>query len=338
MAIIVKCNNGIVTDRYLEIIGKSLEKIGINFVFTSDVNEVLSYNKSEIVVVARIVDAFPLLLRGYKNVVMWFQGVEPEESFMNHNSKIRMMILNIMEKYILKNSKFILLVSNKMKEHYEEKYNISLHGKYYVMPCLNTDIHPEAFNNQFKYITNNFVYIGSMAMWQKFDETVRIYKMVEKSGLVKSPVLRVYTSEQEKALEVLKKYNINNFSINFVNNDKLSNELVDVKYGFIIREDNIVNRVATPTKISTYLSCGIIPIYSECLSSFNEISKNMKYTIRYSENDFISKIINMQNVNVKEIFSEYNQVFEGYYSEEYHVNNISNVLKHIFNNKKTISN
>ena len=72
MVIVIRCNNGIVTDKYLDLIGNSLknDKYG-DVKYVSCHKEVLKYQKNSIVVAARIMDAVPLLLRGYNNMIMW---------------------------------------------------------------------------------------------------------------------------------------------------------------------------------------------------------------------------------------------------------------------------
>lgn len=48
----------------------------------------------------------------------------------------------------------------------------------------------------------------------------------------------------------------------------MSEALADVKFGFVLRNDVPVNRVATPTKLSSYLSAGVIPVFSKYLKDF----------------------------------------------------------------------
>ena len=323
MPLILKCNNGIVTDTYLEIIGEALSYEFGNVRYTYDINEVLKEEKNEIIVVARTVDAFKLLIKGYSNVIMWFQGVEPEESFMAHNSMLRFHVLSFMEKYILKKSLYSFFVSAEMHDHYEKKYNLKLNpDKYYCMPCMNTQIHLDAFESKDKYNNNVFAYIGSLAIWQRFEETARIYKLIEDAGIVNCE-FRVFTAQKEEAKEIIIKNRIRNYSIDFVKNEEIPMALKDVKYGFIIREDTTVNRVATPTKISTYLSCGLIPIYSECLKDFAELASHMKFAIKYDDR-IVDKIQRLSSIEIdkNEILKEFKQLFDSHYSRRYHVNQI----------------
>ncbi len=330
MALIVKCNNGIVTDKYLELIGKALGSLDQSVVYTNDLSDAFKMDKEEIIVVARIVEAYRLVRRGYKRVIMWFQGIEPEESYMAHHSKVRYWVLNHMEKKVLKYAFFCVFVSNEMIRHYKIKYGFHKEDKhFYIMPCQNTRLHPEAFEEQEKYKKNIFAYIGSMAVWQRFEDTVIAYKKLEESGIEDSE-FRVYTAEKEVAKKLLLKHEVKNYHIDYVKNEDLPKELSLVKYGFILREDNAVNRVATPTKISTYLSCGLIPIYSMCLVDFDEMAKKMKYCI-CAENGIMEKVIewNKFSIDKESIYNEYKSIFDKYYNEEMHMERLKMQLSEL---------
>lgn len=328
MVVVVKCNNGIVTDRYLELIGDSLknDKYG-DVKYVSCYKDALRYQKNSIVIVARIMDAMPLLFRGYNNMIMWFQGIEPEESYMSHHSKSRMKILSMLEKYILKKAVFKFFTSKEMLLHYEKKYGLTIEkGTYYCMPCLNTSIHPMSFKAKCKYENNYFAYVGSMAVWQKFEETVMLYKEIEQLRMPNTKFF-VFTGDKIKAAEILKEHDVDNYSIEFVPNEELPKALEAIKYGFIVREDTAVNRVATPTKISTYLSCGLIPIYSACLKDFERIAKKMNYAICCDK--LMKKRIldfNDRTIDPSSVFNEYNEIFDTYYSEKKHSKHIKQLL------------
>ena len=323
MILVVRCNNGSVTDKYLDIIAESLNKSLNEPVYEiNNVKNVKKFKKNDFLVVARLVDAFYLIVMGYKNIIMWFQGVEPEESYMKHKSIIRLKILNKMEKIALKKCKFCFFVSKAMLDHYKKKYNYNK-TNYYCMPCLNTDIHKSSFFKEGKYENNHFAYVGSMETWQKFEETARCYKKIEDTG-IKNCKFFVFTGDKDKACEILKKVGVDNYKIDFLKGDELTNALSSIKYGFIIREDSVVNNVSTPTKISTYLSCGMIPIFSECIYDFNEISQKMKYVVKYDSN-FLNKIaqFNDMKISANDIYSEYENVFNTYYNINKHKNNIT---------------
>lgn len=315
--------NEVVTRYYMDTIKQGIEYNGNRVVYTKDLYDIKS---DEVMVVPTVIEAFKLLIKKrHKNVIVWIQGVLPEESYMKNKSKFRMIVLNYIEKYVLKRAKMIFFVSEEMKKHYIKKYKISFEDRSFIMPCFNTSINTNRFFNDNKYNKNIFTYVGSLSIWQCFEETLDIYKAIEE----KIPsMLKVYTKDIDTAEKLIKSKNILNYSVKYVENNKLPDELKDVKYGFLIRENNIVNNVATPTKLSTYLSCGVIPIYSDCISDFYNISKNMKYSVPVNNKNVIKQIINNTKLNIdsKSVYDEYSEIFNKYFCRDYYIKEISKII------------
>ncbi|WP_418792196.1 hypothetical protein [Phosphitispora sp. TUW77] len=327
---IVRCNNAVVTDFYLDIVGTAMKRMTADVCKVDGISNIKNGKTNDYYFVARLVDALKLLIRGRKNIIFWVQGVEPEESYMRHKKLLRKIILEKIERYILKNAKFVFFISFAMQKHYEIKYGIDFVGRNYVMPCFNTNIHKEAFFKEGKYINNVFVYVGSLSVWQRFDEVVTCFKNIEEFGIPNCKLL-VLTKEINAALDVLKKLEISSYEVCYVNNDDLPNVIADAKFGFVIRDDVIVNRVATPTKISTYLSSGVIPIYSSCLEDFHNVSVGMRYKQLYDTDNFQKEMYAFmkQKINNKDVYKEYNNLFSTYYNVDFHINNIISCVKEL---------
>ena len=301
---IVRCDNSTVTDHYLEIIKRACQGI------VSDLHVTITAKASDTLKAKR----------NNEKVIYWVQGIGPEESFMRHHSYMRLFVLSIREMRALRKADFVFFVSEYMKRHFEKKYHISFNNKgYYIMPCFNTTIHPDSFYENGKYDNNTFAYIGSMSPWQSIDTIMATYKKIEDSGLTNCS-LEIYTSEQDTAKAKVEEFGIKKYLISYSPNERLGEVLRHVKYGFRIRDDNEVNRVSTPTKISTYLSHGLIPIYSKCLDSFNSFSQHMRFVIE--EGCISEKIKEFRRIKADDVYKEYQDVFASYYSEEYHIEGI----------------
>lgn len=310
----IRCSNSVVTDYYLDVLERACKKVN---------------SDKKVTITARYRDAVVAKLKG-KRVIFWSQGVGPEEYAMRHNNKVKLFFVNIMAYFALRWSDFSVFVSNAMKEHYEKKYKLRFQDlKYYIMPCYNTNLRESAFTEKEKYEKNTFVYTGSMEKWQGVPYILQCYKRIEESGLTNAK-LEIYTAEKETAGHMVEEAGIKNYSIGCCNNDELQMVLGRVKYGFILREDNVVNRVATPTKISTYMANGVIPIYSKCIDSFNDLAKNMTYVIEEKEIDKKVQLFNTLKIEPESILEEYKKVFDTYYSDEYHISNLLKRLTLVF--------
>ena len=334
MAIIVKCDNGTVTDTYMELIGQVLTDLGEKNIYVDSSKMVYSFPKDELIVVALSLEAFQLILHGYRHILFWNQGLAPEENYLVRKSWIKLSVFNIIEWFTFRHVDFMLFVSETMKRYIYAKYKIIPDDKFsYCMPCMNTGLHPDAFLTKNKYNELSFVYVGSMRVWQSFEDTVDLYAKIEKTFNYQSKLF-VFTADQEIAVEVLRNKGVEKYVIDYVPNEKLPSVLAGIKYGFILRKDNIVNRVATPTKISTYLSCGVIPIYSSCLEDFTEVAQNMTYAVSYSE-DVIDKLkaIESRQINPDDVLKEYKMIFDTYYNQKKHMKNLKEKLKPVYEQK-----
>ncbi len=317
MIFVVRTTNSSVTDYYLDVIKDAFEKNG-NPVLDRNVGQLKTLRKDDWVICARLVDAVKILLAHPRaKLVFWCQGIEPEESFLNHNSAIRKTILDLMEKIVIKRARFFFFVSDEMRRHLEQKHRHSFSkDSYYVMPCFNTGIQKEAFFESGKYQENKFTYVGSLSKWQKFEETMDLFGSIKKN-LVPDAKLYVYTPNVEQAKEILANKGIDAQEVAFCSQTELDEKMKPIQYGFIIRDDIAVNRVATPTKISTYMGNGIIPIYSSCLGGVSEILEQTKFKVS-DEN----QLLQLGSILPDEIFEEYSRVFETQYSREYHLSKL----------------
>lgn len=314
--------NQSVTDYYVDAIKDALERCGYN---TRKINKISRADRSENIVIVYPPDYIKAKLAGYKKVLLWVQGISPEESYMRNRNKLRRFVLSLKEIPGIFLSDMIIMVSERMKEHYEKKYGVNFKDKLFFMPCFNAELDKTCFSTEDKYTKNTFTYTGGIAVWQCFEQAARLYSEVEK--ILPDCQFKVYTPDKEDAEKILKGCGAENYSIDFVSVDQLAEELKAVKYGFVLREENIVNLVATPTKLSTYMSSGVIPIFSECLADFTKATKDMKYVVPmkgFGAEEFLEKC---PDVDAQDIEKEYSAFFDGYYSLPRYLSEMTEYIK-----------
>lgn len=328
--IVILSPNVTVTANNFEILTDAASKSGCEVVTVKTVKEAFKAGgKEDVFVASGTEEIIRLGIKGRKKTLFWVQGIVPEESLMRNNSKLRFFLLSQMEKYALKHAGYPVFVSEPMREHYENKYDLKFGNEYYIFPCFNTSMDKEAFDAKGKYENNYFVYAGGLAIWQCFEKTLDIYKTIEDWGIPNTRLL-VLTKDQEVARRMIEAKGISNFETGFTTPDKLPSILEKAKFGFVIRDDSPVNRVATPTKISTYLSCGLIPIFGKSVETFRRFSENMKYSIAWDDTDeAYSKIRGFMTevINAADVREEYASFFENNYSRERHLNALGGIIK-----------
>lgn len=333
MIYVLKCDvNSEATDYYLETISKMFLNAGYESVFCKYDENI---SKDSIIVVSTVLEFYRYYKKGYKNIFYWMQGIESEESFLKHKNIIKKIGLNYLTKFAIKKSIGIFLVSKEMKYFIEKKFKVNISEKSFVMPCFNSNISKQSFMKKNKYSDNIFTYIGSLSNWQCFDETIDFYKKI--ATKIKNTSLEIYTFSVEEAKKKLDEKGITNYIVKRVKAEEMDEVLKNVKFGFTIRDDNPVNNVATPTKFSTYLASGVIPIFSDCIKDFYNNTKNMKYVIPVKNTQEVpNKLVELcnSNINPNEIIEEYNILFDSYYNRDKYISESEEWIKNSLNKIK----
>lgn len=284
-------------------------------------DKVLAFNVNDS---ARVI----LKKRGVK-VYTWYQGVTPEEMSFNAsglNKIIQYIKWSLCDIISLWGSRANIYVSEAMARHNKRKYCF-FKDNYVVMPCFNQGIEPESFIQE-KYNKPRFVYSGSLAKWQCFDRVVATFVEIKHS--IPDAQFSVFTNSVERAKEIVESAGLKDVDVRNVPYQDLPEEMNKYKYGFLIRDSITVNKVATPTKMSSYMGCGIIPIFSPVIEDFNTRLGNLKYIVTAGTTDeMINKLKELEKIDVKaeDVYAEYKTVFDDYYCREKYIKLISELYK-----------
>lgn len=251
-------------------------------------------------------------IKGYfhkKNVIILdVHGVVPEEIYYNNN-KLKYLFYNKIEKEAFKRSNYQIFVTKSMENHFLKKYN-KINGIIYpILPSNlskeNTKQNNLEVDNIKKYLKISdediiYIYSGNSQKWQNTDimfSTISNLKNDKYKFIILS-----------KDIEIIKQkintYNINkkNIILDNVQPNELWKYYSIANYGFILRDDHLLNKVACPTKLVEYMFYGIIPIVK-----YEDIGDFQKYGY---EKINVSKISN----NMKPLKSKINnEIIKGIY-------------------------
>lgn len=317
-------DNPAVTDFYLETIAEAYKYLGEEVQFFTSWQE-YSPKKTDMTVIATPLEVLEMVKRRQK-FVMWFQGIRPEESYTVHHSWLRSKLLEFAEQIVLKKGEFFFFVSTYMKEHFEKKYKVDLSKNSFIMACSNEDMHKENFFVPNKYQKNVFCYAGSINTWQCVDETLALYKQIEER--IPDAELLLLVKNRKLAEKMVEKHGIRHYEIDFVPVETLQKRLENVKYGFIVRDDIELNRVATPTKMSTYMVNGVIPVISDCLHGLTEIAGSSRFVIRLeSKEDYKAILKSVQSsINAESVYQDFSEIYQTHYDRAKKVKEIVGIL------------
>jgi hypothetical protein len=215
-----------------------------------------------------------------------------------------------------------------MQKHYSEKYSYN-GDNFMIIPCYNKNLKKEYFTSAIKP-KSSFVYAGGIFPWQCFTETAAIFKKIELHTT--DAFLTVLTKDHQKAEKIIKKEGIKNYEIKYVPLEEVMGELSKHKYGFLLREDTIVNNCATPTKMNTYLSTGLIPIHTNAIHAFNEHINlggfEIKGNLKEEENKLTEDILIHDKIEID--YNEYYDVcesnFAAYFNDADYIEKITSEL------------
>ncbi|WP_404981787.1 glycosyltransferase family protein [Capnocytophaga granulosa] len=311
------------TQYYIELIEKAIEKAGGSSIRCNSLSEINSKDTVFTIELNTFMQCF-FKRRGVK-IIHWVQGVSPEEAMLTNPNKLFYYLRNMIEFLIMKFAKKIFFVSKAMLEHYERKYKIKVEDKAIIIPCYNKHLQKETFFIPNRYTKPSFVYAGSLSTWQCFDEMLSIYKKLEEN--LSNCKLTILTAEIEKANTALAEKQIQHFEVKYIPLKELELELSKYKYGFLIRKTNVINYVATPTKMNSYLSVGLIPIFTDAVADFNEKIDLKEYEIKLLGNINTDKAIQEiltfeKNININPVnyYNIINKIFIDYYNDEKYIN------------------
>lgn len=189
------------------------------------------------------------------NKIVDLHGVVPEELRYNKFFDRAKEYSNI-ERLAVTKAHYIIAVSDAMRQHIEGKYSELVHGHFIILPVFSEV--PKMRYEKKHAPKHNVVYAGGLQKWQQIPKMIDIV-----SKTIAFCSFSFFVPDIE-AMQIMlsEKGFLNHPSI--IVDSKAHDELLkiyrDFDYGFILREDIIVNRVACPTKLVEYLAIGIVPI------------------------------------------------------------------------------
>lgn len=176
------------------------------------------------------------------------------EEFRMHNDFSSAILFEKEEEIAVKKAGLIVVVTDAMRQYFKQKFQNSCKGKIISFPMF-PDFTPTITTRPLIEGKPVVVYAGGLHKWQQ------INKMID--AIIQTAdccIYRFYCPDPQTVKNMLP-VNIKNA---VVVESKTHTELIDIypkcHYGFILREDSIVNRVACPTKLVEYLAMGIVPI------------------------------------------------------------------------------
>lgn len=314
------------TRHYLQTIARAAHGLGCELRHVTSLSDVPGYSD---VLAIETKSAFKLRwARPQSRTWLWMQGAYPEEARLQFGSRWREVLWAYFERCTLPRAKGVLMVSKAMEAHYERKYGLNLSS--FIMPCANAIFAPECFAIPGKYERPNFVYAGSMHKWQCFPLTLEVYRHVK--AHCPAATLTVLTSQQDEARRIIEWAQVRDVSVDFVQLEQLQDYLKRFKYGFVLREKHVVNTVATPTKVSSYMAAGVIPVMTDAIEDYVQALAAVRPIIMSTHHDAeaIAKqilLLEQRDIDPEAVKASYSKAFADYFDHSRYVSALARFLE-----------
>ena len=216
-----------------------------------DVNELLQHISLGYIHTAHIGEDF-LKLNLAIPFIIDFHGVAPEEELLLGNSR-RSEELEESEKTLYLDSLVRIYISPGMQRHFQGKYNRELSSL--QLPIV-SDIRLKEFTKSDAVIRSSkdsFVYSGGLQAWQNIPEMMKVAKSLGKPLLVATNQIAEFNRQYKESTYVFLK-------LGTYSSDELLKVYTDSSFGYLLRDDSVVNRVSFPTKLFEYIASGVIPV------------------------------------------------------------------------------
>ena len=221
-----------------------------------------------------------------------FRGLPAEEELLYSDSLFLRrifvyFILKLMGRKIIPGSDSLSVVSDQYKTYLEDKYKSGVKS-IIVYPCAYDAgrFYPDQslrrkYREKYKIKNHQkvFIYSGSMHKYQMPLDLFRFYENISKQDREKNCVFIVLTPDRGKAEQLSRSFSISNLRIRFESGRDLTGAYNAGDIGVICRRKDIVNRVASPTKIAEYLATGNSVILTDGIGDYSGDLKDKKFAI-----------------------------------------------------------
>lgn len=261
---------------------------------------------------------FPKGLKSLRNyffkktqLVLDLHGAAPEEYLYLHGTSS--CVLENSEAYSVSIADKIICQSDKMKCHLVEKYGYKL-DDICVFRC-GVDINVFGINDSARLairkslnIADNdivFVYAGGMHKWQNVGKALKYY--LDFNSKYANSKMLVLTNDIEGLNQIIDEERLDGICssllVKSLPYSEVASYLNAADVSFLIRDNVVMNAVASPTKLAEYMACGL-PVISTFVAQNWVSEEGMSYVFDY-ENTSIYDLKNLLSSIDRERIGEY---------------------------------
>ncbi len=258
------------------------------------------------------------------------KGVPPEEElYYSHDiwliRYLKYLILKLAGRLSIANSHSISVVSNRFRQYLIKKYNLSNHKMLVVYPSVydekifHVDVSlREEYRKKFNLKEDDklIIFSGSMQNWQLPDNIFRLFKEIQKQNKNKLYKFIILTFQIEETVKYCDNYKLSEVLVTSAKERDLTGIYNAADIGIICRKDDLVNNVASPTKIAEYLATANSILLTNSIGDYGYFLQDKDYAIvKHNTEAFVQTKITELNQLKKPSIEELNTIGKLYGSE-----------------------
>jgi len=179
----------------------------------------------------------------FKKIITDMHGVGSEELRLLGRSTWKIRLCSLAEYITVRRSRKIIVVTHNMGRFYQKKYGAEK-NRIVLISIFNRKLVSNTYRSQY-----NAIYCGGVHKWQCIDD---LKILIERTRNIYHWTVLTGTPQEFQSLS--------NIELKTVSNDEVYAYYQKNTFGIVLRNDDIVNRVACPTKLIEYIQCGLIPV------------------------------------------------------------------------------
>lgn len=206
-----------------------------------------------------------------------WHGVAPEEARMGGSHESRVKAMEDAERLLLHACDLNVFVSKVMETHYCKKYDFKT-LRHVTVPCCVSDerfpvLHVEDATKMPADGALIFAYAGTMVDWQCGPEMIELFSALHRHDARCRFMLLVPKSDQPKVHEYAERSGLPQEAYNMteVAHHEVPGRLRQSHVGVLIRKNDPVNVVSSPTKFGEYLAAGLPVLMTDCIGDFSQL-------------------------------------------------------------------
>ena len=228
-----------------------------------------------------------------------------------------------LDKYIFndKSIDYINYVSNQLRQYYHNRYNFKT-TRETVIPCFASfnEVGREKNNND----TLNVLYVGGQQFYQRINDIPRLLAKIKNNNI--NAILCLNGNKNYELENTFKKLNIRSEFYYNLDKKELDSIYSKADIGILIRDNTDLNKVASPVKLSEYLSKGLY------LIMIGEVGDFYQFIKKYPKLGYCNK--NLEEVSEIDLGKyleekDFRKEFSKRFSKEYCINKYRELYRSI---------